>query len=159
MSNVSDVQAELPASPPEGPRVIVEHDGQRTDITDDLAVLYDAATSSMNWGSGFLDTDEVDSIRRIGRRMGYSDVPYQHDKCVHCGHDREKHHKEFKGFASALPRPAYCSGAVDGWRITNWMHTYGRPYHEHPDACRCADFLLREPEAYQKEDTPSAPAS
>lgn len=44
------------------------------DITEPVQVLYDLAHSSMDWGSGFLDTDEMRSVVRLAILMGW-EVP------------------------------------------------------------------------------------
>lgn len=38
--------------------------------TEDLKALFDVAVSSMDFGSGFLDTDEVNMLRRIAEAIG-----------------------------------------------------------------------------------------
>lgn len=38
--------------------------------TDDLRTLFDVAVNSLNFGSGFLDTDEVNVLRRIAALIG-----------------------------------------------------------------------------------------
>ncbi len=38
--------------------------------TEDLRALFDIATSSLNFGSGFLDTDEVEVLRRTAVAIG-----------------------------------------------------------------------------------------
>ncbi len=38
--------------------------------TDDLRTLFDIATGSLNFGSGFLDTDEVAALRRVAVLIG-----------------------------------------------------------------------------------------
>lgn len=108
------------------------------DITADLAVLYDTATGSMNWSSGFLDTDEVRSIRRIGRLMGYADVPYQHDKCATCGHDREKHGMDSGSCLAA--RPDYDGPDRYTWCLVN----DDKRWREWPGYCTCTGFVLAE---------------
>ncbi len=42
-----------------------------TDVpTEDLKVLFDALVSSMDFGSGFLDTEEVEALRNIAVLLG-----------------------------------------------------------------------------------------
>jgi hypothetical protein len=38
--------------------------------TGDLRTLFDIATGSLNFGSGFLDSDEVDALRRVAVLIG-----------------------------------------------------------------------------------------
>lgn len=48
-------------------------DGSEVDVTEDVAVMYDCVRQSLDWGSGFLDRDEVASILRVSRAAGYPD--------------------------------------------------------------------------------------
>lgn len=41
-------------------------DGTTTDITVGVQVAYDIAYHSLDWGSGFLDLEEMDAIARMG---------------------------------------------------------------------------------------------
>lgn len=44
-------------------KITVTHDdGTTTDVTEGVQVAYDAVRSSLDWGSGFLDTEEVDAV-------------------------------------------------------------------------------------------------
>lgn len=48
---------------------------------EDLKAMFDMATSSMDFGSGFLDTDEVVLLRKIAVRLGVDPIegtPYDH---------------------------------------------------------------------------------
>jgi hypothetical protein len=38
--------------------------------TEDLKALFDIATNSLNFGSGFLDKDEIDLLRRVAEVLG-----------------------------------------------------------------------------------------
>lgn len=63
------------------------------DITDAVMDMYDIAVHSMDFGSGFLSTEEVGNLRRVGKAIGAEHFDYQHDKCLRCGHAYERHHK------------------------------------------------------------------
>ncbi len=48
------------------------------DITEAVQILYDIAHSSMDWGSGFLDNEEMETVIRLAVLMGWQvpDLPY-----------------------------------------------------------------------------------
>lgn len=49
-------------------RIIVQHDdGTEVDITEGVQIAYDCVVHSMDWGSGFLATEEVDAIVELAR--------------------------------------------------------------------------------------------
>jgi hypothetical protein len=77
--------------PDPGFRIYVESEGERTDVTDAVMDVYDIAVGSMDFGSGFLSTEEVGNIRVLGKVIGAGHFDYQHDKCFRCGHELEKH--------------------------------------------------------------------
>jgi hypothetical protein len=91
-ATMHDDMAEAPRADP-GFRVYVERDGQRTDITDAVMDVYDIAVGSMDFGSGFLSTEEVGNLRLLGSAIGAERFDYQHDKCLRCGHDYERHYE------------------------------------------------------------------
>jgi len=82
-----------------------------TEITvprEDLQILFDTAVGSMDFGSGFLDHEEVDCLRRIAVLLGVdpqdatpkefqSSYPHPFD-----GQERRIYDDAFTGF---LPRP------------------------------------------------------
>jgi hypothetical protein len=43
------------------------------DVTHAVADMYDALLSSCEWGSGFLDTEQVSSVLAIGKLMGWDE--------------------------------------------------------------------------------------
>lgn len=55
---------------------VTTDDGQ--DITEAVQILYDIAHSSMDWGSGFLDNEEMETVIRLAVLMGWQvpDLPY-----------------------------------------------------------------------------------
>lgn len=44
----------------------------KKDVTEHVANMYDALIHSMDWGSEFLDTDQVESILLIGDMLGFN---------------------------------------------------------------------------------------
>ncbi|MDG4792712.1 hypothetical protein [Micromonospora sp. WMMD1082] len=38
--------------------------------TEDLRILFDAVCNSLDFGSGFLDTEEVEALRRLAETLG-----------------------------------------------------------------------------------------
>ncbi len=44
-----------------------------TDITEGVQVAYDTAHESLNWGSGFLDLDEMEAITKLGEACRFPD--------------------------------------------------------------------------------------
>lgn len=54
----------------------VTKDGAAHDITRELAVMYDAIVGSMDWGSGFLDIEDVEALLRIGALCGFESGEY-----------------------------------------------------------------------------------
>lgn len=49
---------------------ILAEDNQ-CDITEGVQVAYDTCLASMDWGSGFLDNDEMAAIIQLGIYMGF----------------------------------------------------------------------------------------
>ena len=58
------------------PKRVQTEDGQ--DITEGVQILYDIAHSSMDWGSGFLDNSEMETVISLAVTMGWQvpDLPY-----------------------------------------------------------------------------------
>lgn len=55
-------------------RVVVQwDDGREIDVTEPVRVAYDCVRSSLDWGSGFLDTEEVDNIIRLSAACQFPD--------------------------------------------------------------------------------------
>lgn len=53
------------------PRVLVRNGERETDVTEAVATLYDLLRGSMDWGSGFLDIDDVLAILALGEACGF----------------------------------------------------------------------------------------
>jgi hypothetical protein len=90
---MSDDMQEAPRPDP-GFRVYVERASERIDVTHAVMDVYDVAVGSMDFGSGFLSTEEVGNLRALGRAIGADWFDYQHDKCLRCGHDCEGHYHQ-----------------------------------------------------------------
>lgn len=73
-------------------RVYVQHGMSTVDVTHAVMDVYDIAVNSMDFGSGFLSTEEVGNLRVLGEAIGAERFDYQHDKCLRCGHDYEHHY-------------------------------------------------------------------
>lgn len=55
-------------------KITVEHDdGTTVDITEGVQLAYDMATSSMDWGSGFLDWEEMAVMVFLSQACRFSD--------------------------------------------------------------------------------------
>lgn len=73
-------------------RVLVHHDnGTEIDVTNAVIDVYDIAVGSMDFGSGFLSSDEVGNLRALGKAIGAQRFDYQHDRCLRCGHEYRDH--------------------------------------------------------------------
>lgn len=90
-------------------RVYVSRESAIVDVTHAVMDVYDIAVNSMDFGSGFLSTEEVGNLRALGKAIGAERFDYQHDKCLRCGHDYENHY----GLAHSYP-PADCAGFTSG---------------------------------------------
>lgn len=112
--------------------VIVGNDGREHDGTEWVRALYDAATSSMDWGSGFLDSGDVDMIRSLAGVCGFEDVDYPEDVCLHCGHAVKLH-------STGNESPCYM-GRYERWAAEKLL-TLGR---EVPPVCECPGYARRE---------------
>lgn len=87
------------------------HTGDRavsyTDVTHAVMDVYDIAVNSMDFGSGFLSTEEVGNLRALGKAIGAQRFDYQHDKCLRCGND---YHRHYTQHPKAIP--GKCDGYV-----------------------------------------------
>jgi hypothetical protein len=81
-----------PSRPDPDFRVYVQRGTNTIDVTHAVMDVYDIAVNSMDFGSGFLSTDEVGNLRALGDAIGAERFDYQHDKCLRCGHEYERHH-------------------------------------------------------------------
>lgn len=81
-----------PSRPYPDYRVYVESGSETIDVTYAVMDVYDIAVNSMDFGSGFLSTEEVGNLRMLGKAIGAERFDYQADKCLRCGHDYDRHY-------------------------------------------------------------------
>lgn len=60
------------------------------DVTDAVIDAYDVAVNSLDFGSGFLSTEQVDNLRLLGHAIGAEPLRYSTDMCS-CGHQYNWH--------------------------------------------------------------------
>lgn len=72
--------------------------------TEDIKALLDIATHSMDWGSGFLDHEEVATLRRVAEAVGVDPIEVTPSEW------RRQYAHEFK---AVPPRPAHLR-PIDG---------------------------------------------
>jgi len=53
-----------------GPKVFVIADKQRTDVTEEVKIVLDRLHSSLDWGSGFLCSDDLEAWGTLAGAMG-----------------------------------------------------------------------------------------
>ena len=106
---------------------LTDDDGQVHDVTEAVQIVYDAMLNGMEFGSGMLDTQEVDALRRLAGIAGWDPVEYDLDDCASCGHYRSIHRKYGNALCYA---PA---GKIVG------RNMYGQEVREE---CGCAEFIL-----------------
>jgi hypothetical protein len=54
--------------------ILTADDGTERDITEHFRLLYDTVIASMDWGSGFLDLQEMLQVVQVGAAAGFADV-------------------------------------------------------------------------------------
>jgi len=52
--------------------VVMTTDQEERDITDHFRLLFDIVISSMDWGSGFLDSAEMLKVLQVGAAAGFN---------------------------------------------------------------------------------------
>lgn len=120
---------------------VTTDEGREIDVTEAVRVLYDVATSGMDWGSGFLDYEEVTEIRKVGYACGFETISYTLDVCGTCGHRRTDHRTSGTGLAC---RWGWRTHAV---RLPTNETKYGFPTYEtivDEVGCSCPEFWLDE---------------
>lgn len=91
----NDNMNEAPRPDPGFSVYVHHHNGETINVTDAVMDVYDIAINSMDFGSGFLSTEEVGNLRALGEAIRAQRFDYQHDKCLRCGHDYERHAPEY----------------------------------------------------------------
>ena len=112
-------------------RVLVEHDdGTTVDVTEGVKVCFDVVVGSMDWGSGFLDYEEVHAVKTLAVSIGVEPPYYTEDgtECATCLHYRDSHARGNRLYleSSDIPRPC--------------RHRMSSP-QQHPQLlCPCENF-------------------
>lgn len=75
-------------------RIVVEKFDHVVDVTEAVQIVYDALIGSMDYGSGFLDTNEKRAMRRLADIAGFSPPEFEDDGCYDCGHERQWHYSD-----------------------------------------------------------------
>lgn len=52
---------------------VTRDDGTQVDVTEYVRIAYDCVRQSLDWGSGFLDTEEVNGIVLLAEACGFPD--------------------------------------------------------------------------------------
>lgn len=126
---------------------IVMHtdEGREIDITEAVQIIYDAMHGGMEFGSGLLDTSEVEALRLMSDAAGWAPVEYELDLCQNCGHIRRDH--------SRLTRRCFVEGIViedHEAEVVVYSPDHSRRWRENrqfvagqPGRCGCSTFVLR----------------
>lgn len=85
------------------------------DITDYVAKMYDALINSMDWGSDFLDWEEVQAILLVGKAAGFDPLPHDEAKLP-----SPRHHKQL---GVNIERPEYPS-VEERMSGANWIKSW-----------------------------------
>jgi hypothetical protein len=86
-----------PPRPDPGFRVYVQRGPDIVDVTHAVMDVYDIAINSMDFGSGFLSTEEVGNLRTLGTAIAAERFDYQCDKCLRCGQEYSRHYGPERG--------------------------------------------------------------
>lgn len=95
-------------------KVTVTRDGVDTDVTEAVTKLYDLMVNTMDWGSGFLDHEDVAHIRAVQVACGFEPEAYDRDECQNCGHYRTSHRMGTDETCRDSERRVYVDG-LPGW--------------------------------------------
>lgn len=75
------IHAEILFEPPERKpvdyKIYVEREGKRIDVTYAATDCFDIAHNSMDFGSGFLDNEEMEHLRQFAFAIGVDDSPFR----------------------------------------------------------------------------------
>jgi hypothetical protein len=55
---------------------VVNDDGTIVDVTEGVQVCYDLLVASLDWGSGFLSTEESKQVLDLARAAGFAHPSY-----------------------------------------------------------------------------------
>lgn len=112
------------------------------DVTEAVQILYDIAHGSMDWGSGFLDNDEMAAVIRFAVLMGWQvpSLPRNSEALLSVAREFPEHY-EFvekvwpastivgetipeRRWVEVNPRPT--AKTLAGWDAAGYCHTCGR---------------------------------
>lgn len=84
--------------------IVKRDDGTEIDVTTAVQVTYDALHSSMDFGSGFLDREELESMVVLAQAAGFGE--WQHVISSICAQEIEaKYHREHPTYESRRSSP------------------------------------------------------
>jgi hypothetical protein len=89
-------------------------EGHEVDITDAVQRIYDAFTSTLDYGSGLLDYEDIAAIKRLAAAGGWLQPDYPETFCQNCHHGASNHRGR-DGLISCWMRmdPGYVCGCED----------------------------------------------
>lgn len=102
---MSDDMSESPRPRPDF-QILVQRESDTIDVTDAVMDIYDIAINSLDFGSGFLSTEEVGNLRFLGKAINAERFDYQNDLCLLCGEEYRKHNhlgSRCKKYVSSVP--------------------------------------------------------
>jgi hypothetical protein len=92
-------------------RIILERDdGTTVDVTEGVQVCFDVVVGSMDWGSGFLDTEEVGQVKTLAGALGVDPPYYLYDgtECATCNHYADRHELHWVGLPNLRSERRVC---------------------------------------------------
>jgi hypothetical protein len=98
-------------------RIIAHRGDAEADVTEAVTKLYDLMVDSMDWGSGFLDAEDVAHIRAVQDACGFEFRTYQQDKCDTCRHPRQYHRHDVPGDTHCWQQDCSCTAFLARWDI------------------------------------------
>lgn len=124
-------------------KITVTHDdGATHDITEGVQVLYDHMANSMDWGSGFLDFEEVQAIRTLGYQCGFEFIGYTLDTCATCGHNKDRHKSDAPHCREAWR--THVEYVIDGVVQPRNFYPYAAAFYDLPESRRSATTVIDE---------------
>lgn len=82
--------------------IVLRDDGLEIDVTEAVQITYDCLRSSLDWGSGFLDTNETHQVILLAEAAGFADFEDAVTEVwlarnPHLVHDRRKEEAQRRG--------------------------------------------------------------
>lgn len=96
---MTNAKATEPARPAPDFLVYVHRPDGAVDVTHAVMDVYDVAVNSLDFGSGFLSTEEVENLRHLGKAIGADPLPRSKDSCAECNQLREHHRRAEHDFS------------------------------------------------------------